>query len=159
MPRDPRKFFDEFVKPAYEAWKRDELAEWKAKALISNLDIMAETYFRYWEHSDPSKISDATSPRKYREHLVAHEAEDFGLIWDVHDAHKHITLGSTRPGGRQVTQSEQTQPQSLRWGTARWGDGRWGSPEELVITTDGGEKRSLSSVAQHVLEMWERLLQ
>ncbi|MHA1597780.1 MAG: hypothetical protein ACTSV1_03585 [Alphaproteobacteria bacterium] len=157
--RHPRSFFDEHVRPSFEDWLRDELCEWKAKATITNLDIMAETCFVYWQSTEPEKLADAGSPRQYREYLRRSECEDFGLVWDIHDAHKHVSLDSSRVGGREVKRSDQTEVSSLGWGEARWGRSRLGSPTELVVTTDNGAKVSLVVVGRNVFDMWNRLLE
>lgn len=34
---------------AYADWPADPLTEWKAKAAVSNADIMAERVFHYWQ--------------------------------------------------------------------------------------------------------------
>lgn len=156
--RSPRSFFDEIVEPSFRSWLADELCEWKAKAAVSNLDIMAATCFVFWNAVDPTKIRNSASERAYREHLVASECGDFGLVWDIHDAHKHIKLNSVRTGGRAVHRSDQTGVDSLGWDEARWDEGRWDSPDELVITMDSSEKRSVRIIAQNVFDMWERLL-
>lgn len=158
MSRHPQIFFDEHVKPPFEEWVADELSEWKAKATIANLDIMAETCFRYWQSNDATKVRSVNSPRQYREYLVQSECVDFGLVWDIHDAHKHIELTQDRSGGRKVKRSDQTGVESLGWGVARWDEGKWDGPPQLVVTTDSLEKRPLISVAKNVIDMWERLL-
>lgn len=158
MARHPRLFFDKFVKPPFEDWLTDELCNWKAKTTVANLDIMAETCFVFWKSTDASKLNNVTKARKFREFLVQSECEDFGLVWDIHDAHKHIELTVSRSGGREVNRSDQTDVMSLGWDEATWDEGRWDSPEELVVTTDSGSKRSLIAIAKNVIEMWERLL-
>ncbi|HEX3884073.1 MAG TPA: hypothetical protein VHW66_15550 [Stellaceae bacterium] len=90
----PRDFFEKIVKPSYQDWLSTPLAEHRAKAAASSADTMAERTFVYWKGRDRAQIAGATTPRQYRDHLRAHYA-DFGLVWDIHDGHKHFTLGRT----------------------------------------------------------------
>jgi hypothetical protein len=80
---------------------------------------------------------------------------DVRLLRDVADAFKHHRpdrLGAT------VRASSDVVPVSLGWGEARWGEGKWGSPEQVIITTNNGDKRALSSVLQNVFDAWMTLL-
>jgi hypothetical protein len=70
----------------------DPLTEWKAKAATSNADTMAERLFVYWDSKDQSQVAGAKIVRQYRTHLRENVCPDFGLVWDVHDGHKHMTL-------------------------------------------------------------------
>ena len=90
----PRTFFDTIVMPSSEAWASDPLETWKAKAAASNADTMAERVFRHWDKQGRGKILGATSARKYREHLKDNACADFGLVWDIHDGHKHYDAQS-----------------------------------------------------------------
>ena len=49
---NPRDFFENSVKPSYQAWLDDPLTEWKAKAATSNADTMAERICKYWNEKD-----------------------------------------------------------------------------------------------------------
>jgi hypothetical protein len=82
MP-NPRDFFENIVKPSYEAWLADHLREWKAKAATSNADTMAERIFVYWNNRDQTHVAGARHPREYRSHLRTNVCPDFGLVWDV----------------------------------------------------------------------------
>lgn len=158
MPiRHPRNFFDEFVMPSYAEWRSNELIEWKAKMAVGNLDTMAETCFVYWEEIDPKKIHNLNTARQYREFLSANECSDLGLVWDIHDTHKHIELDSTRSGGRKVTKANQTKKESLGW-DGPWDETKWDADPSLVVTKGDGGKRDLSAILKNVMEMWERLL-
>jgi hypothetical protein len=79
---------------------------------------------------------------------------DFGLVWDVHDGHKHATLN--RPN-RQVTNAGQTGVRHMTYGQV-YNEGVYGGGTEIVIRLDNGSKRELRLVMQNVMAMWEKLL-
>ncbi len=91
----PRIFFETMVRPPYDTWLADPLTEWKAKAAVANADTMAERTFHYWDTIDSTKIAGAQSARDYRDHLRA-RCPDFGLVWDIHDGHKHYKLNPNK---------------------------------------------------------------
>lgn len=118
---------------------------------------MAERVFRYWRGRDPAQIYGAGTPKEYREQLANRECQDFGLIWDVADAHKHIELN--RPS-RRITHSDQTKKALHVYGGPTYfgaKDAHFGG-SHLVVTLDDGTKRPLSGVLENVMDMWERLL-
>jgi hypothetical protein len=154
MP-NPRDFFENIVKPSYEAWLADHLREWKAKAATSNADTMAERIFVYWNNRDQTHVAGARNPREYRTHLRTNVCPDFGLVWDVHDGHKHATLN--RPN-RQVTNAGQTGVRHMTYGQVAYNEGVYGGGAEIVIGLDNGSRRELRLVMQNVMAMWEKLL-
>ncbi len=154
MP-SPRTFFDTILKPSYEAWMSDPLETWKAKAAISNADTMAERIFHHWNKNDQGKIAGAATARQYRDYLKNNVCSDFGLVWDIHDGHKHMTL-DRKP--RQVTTADQTGISTMGYGQGGYGEGLYGGGPQMVVTLDDGSKRALSAVAKNVMSMWEKLL-
>ena len=92
----------------------DPLSEWKAKAATSNADTLAERVFAYWSTRDRTQVAGATSASKYRSHLREKVCSDFGLVWDVHDGHKHVTIS------RATVRSVLPNKQALgKWGGAK----------------------------------------
>lgn len=152
---NPRHFFDNILKPSYEAWLSDPLSEWKAKAAVANADTMAERVFAHWHRLDPDQIAGAASASKYRSHLREQVCPEFGLVWDVHDGHKHVTLGRTN---RQVTTSDQTGVGRMGWGEGGFGEGLYGGGDQIVIQLDDGSRRPLSAVMLRVMKMWVEIL-
>jgi len=155
MPSHPVDFFTNFVKRAYDEWKASPLDEYRAKIAVQQADVMAERMWKYWRTRDPAKVSGAQSAQQYREHLTKNECPDFGLVWDAHDAHKHVELDRK---GRRVTSSDQTGTQSLGFGEGAFGEGPFSGGTQLVVTTDAGQERELSLILGNVTEMWQRLL-
>ena len=45
----PRIFYDEMVRPSYEAFVASPTVEWICKAAVSNADTMAERMFYFWQ--------------------------------------------------------------------------------------------------------------
>lgn len=152
----PRDFFETMVKPPYQAWLADPLTEWKAKAAVQAADILAERVFVFWHARDASKIHGASSVRKYREHLRDNVCPDFGLVWDIHDGHKHVEI--TRKG-RSVSTATQTGVGRLGFGQGRFGEGTFGGGDQMVVELDDGTKRAVSAVIANVMAMWETELQ
>ena len=130
MSNNPRDFFENIVKPSYDAWLADPLTEWKAKAPTSNADTMAERVFRYWNNKDLSQIAGARTPRQYRTHLRQNVCADFGLVWDVHDGYKHMTRNRDN---RQITNAWQTGVAKMGYGQGGCGEGVFGGGDQIVI--------------------------
>ncbi len=151
----PRQFFEDYVKPNYEAWRANQLDVRLAKNAVADANNMAARVFMHWEKNDPSKVYGVTSEGRYRAELTARECRDFGLVRDVAEAHKHVELDRAP---RQVTRSEQTTVGGMGYGEGGWSEGTYGGGPQLVITLDNGRKRALSAVLKDVIEMWARLL-
>jgi len=152
----PRDFFETILEPCYRAWLSDPLTEWKAKAAVSNADTMAERVFHYWKSRDTSQIAGATVPSKYRTYLRENVCSDFGLVWDIHDGHKHMVLSRSN---RQVTRSDQTGVRKMGYGQGRYGEGAYGGTAQIIVELNDGSTRALSTIMSNVMDMWVRLLQ
>jgi len=150
-----RKFFESHVLPNYKEWLASPLDERLAKNAVADANNMAARVFHYWRDSDPSKIYGATSEGKYRNELTARECQDFGLVRDVADAHKHFELD--RPN-RRLTRADQTARGGMGWGEGGFGEGVFGGGPQLVVKLDNGTNRPLSAIMKNVIEMWQRLL-
>lgn len=151
----PRKFFDQHVRPNYDEWLSEPLDERRAKNAVADVNNIAARVYHHWKDTDRAQVFNANSEGEYRNAIAARECEDFALVRDVADAHKHLSLD--RPS-RRVSRADQTGVGSLGWGQARWGEGVWGGGPQLVVTLDDGTKRPLTAIMQNVMEMWERLL-
>lgn len=116
---------------------------------------MAERVFHFWNGTDQSKLFGSKTPGEYRAALTSNTCDDFKLVQDIANAHKHFELTNSSP---RVRRSDQTAPGSLGWDVARWGEGRWCSPEQLVVQLDDGSKRPLEGIMGNVIAMWEALL-
>ena len=151
----PRNFFDQHVLPNYDEWLAQPLDERRARNAVAEANNMAARVYLHWKDTDRARVFDANSESEYRDALATCECEDFALVRDVADAHKHLTLDRR---SRRVSQASQTGVGSLGWGQARWGEGVWGGGPQLVVTLDDSTKRPLTAIMRNVMEMWERLL-
>ncbi len=133
----PRDFFETMAKPSYRDWRAEPLAQHRAKATVGYVNDMAE---RMFHHLGFEKVYRDRGPAQYRDAL-AEECPDFGLLRDIADGTKHFRLDRA---SRKISSAEQTGPES--------GD-------LLVATLDTGEQRSLISIVNNVMSMWERLLE
>jgi hypothetical protein len=149
---NPQEFFENIVKPSYQGRLLDPLIEWKAKAAVSNADTMAERVFVYWNTREQAQVAGAKSAYQYRVHLRERVCPDFGLVWDLHDGHKHMIVSR---GNRQVTSATQTGVAQIE---GEYGEGLLGGGDQIVIELDDRSKRALSGVMQNVMAMWNKLL-
>jgi hypothetical protein len=154
---NPRKFFEEFVLRAYQEYLVEPLDQYRIKVAIIQADTMAERVWDTFKDGDRSKIGDAGSARAYREFL-SKQCQDFHVIWDVHDGHKHVHLSRTN---RLVSSASQTG--IVRTGGAFQADAFVESfqvgKEEIVVVLDDGTQRSLAEALANVIGMWERVLE
>ncbi len=152
----PRDFLEKMVMPAYRDWRVQPLAEHRAKATVGFANDMAERMFLYLGlETDFGKRGIG----KYRIAL-AEAYPDFGLLRDIPDGTKHFRLN--RPN-RKISTAEQTGRGALIWDKCgdRWEEANytWEESGDLLMTTaDDGEQRSLISIVNNVMSMWERLL-
>jgi len=82
------------------------------------------------------------------------------LLRDIADGTKHFRLNR---GNRKISSAEQTGRGALTWDKLgdKFEDAAFTFEESgdfLITTTDSGEQRSLISIANSVMSMWERLL-
>lgn len=153
METEAHAFFRQHVLPAIQDWHADETAIHKAMLVATNLNHMADYYWKSFSH-EPHRVFGARSLNEFREKLQA-DCPAYALIRDVCDAHKHLTLDRST---KRVTNAGQTSTARLGWGESKWGDGRWGSPEEVVVTDDSGEKHHFIALVRRTEEKWKHLL-
>ncbi len=152
----PRDFFETMAKPSYRDWRAEPLAQHRAKATVGFVNDMAERMFHYLGLENDYG---ARGTGAYRDSL-AEECPDFGLLRDIADNTKHFRLNRAN---RRISSAEQTGRGALSWAKTgdNWEDAdyTWEESGDLLITTDdSGEQRSLISIVNNVMSMWERLL-
>ena len=153
---DPRDFFEKMVLPSYRDWLSEPLAEHRAKATVGFANDMAE---RMFYHLGLQKMFGSYGTGKYRDALTK-DCDDFGLLRDIADGTKHFHLDR---GNRRISRADQTGRGALQW--EDWGDHwedtdyNWEDTDRLIVVTlDNGEQRSLISIVNNVMGMWEWLL-
>ena len=148
---EPRKFFEQYVRPSYDDWMNNPLDIRLAKNAVSEANNMAERMF---------SRSGFGNPRSYRDHLSG-QCEEFSFVWDIADAHKHVELGR---GPRKITRDSQTNKIYQGYWPKGWfpkgwfPKGWWFEKEELVVVLDSGKRMPLLRILPKVIEMWEELL-
>ena len=159
---NPRYFFENHVRPNYQAYMDSPLEEHLAKNTVAELNNMADWMFIYSSNNNRKLLFGAKTRSEYRDHLTKNECQDFALVRDVADAHKHVEL--TR-SSRRLTRASQTNveipggmfPPSY-FAPSYWARGYWGPREQFIVTLDTAGKRPLSKIIENVVAMWERLL-
>lgn len=154
----PRKFFEEYVKPAYEEWEKDRLEMRLAMSVFQEANNVADYMYNYWKSRDPSKVYGTSSPGRYRDELARTECGAFGLLRDIAEGHKHVELSRD---SRKVTRADQKGKQTLGGGysSAPFSTVPYsGSHSYLIVVTDDGKEMALTEIIRPVMQMWERLL-
>ena len=151
----PRDFFETMAKPSYKDWRAEPLAQHRAKATFGYANDMAERMYHHLglEKSFPR-------PAQYRD-VLTEECPDFGLLRDIADGTKHFQLSREN---RQISGADQTGRGALTWDKVgdKFEDAAYTYEESgdlLITTTDSGQQRSLISIANNVMSMWESLLE
>jgi hypothetical protein len=106
----PSEIFASNIQPAFRHYAAAPNDERLANILAAAIDNHAEWSFQYYSQNDPSRLSGATTPIKFRQKVFS-ACPSLRMMWDLNDANKHRFL--TRPGvPRTVTSS--TAAYSLR---------------------------------------------
>jgi hypothetical protein len=151
----PREFLEEMVRPSVAAWRVDHLNARLAKQAANELNNMVDRMLYHWGQG-AAEVWNTSTPAEYRRKLVTDVCQDFQLVWDIADAHKHVELG--RPD-RAITCDDQTAPGTLGYGEGRYGEGLYGGVEQLVVRLDDGTRRAVSGPIENVLAMWDKIAQ
>lgn len=88
--------------------------------------------------------------------LTAVGAEDVHLVGDIADGFKHVHL--TRKSAH-IQGEASAKVKSMHYGRGAYGAGKFGGGPQMVITTDGGRERQLSSILLHVANGWLAILE
>ena len=154
----PRKFFDDFVKRSYEAWRAAPSDLLLASCAVHQANVMVERLVRHETRSESLSPDDFDTKVKARRKELAQANPDFALAVDIDDAHKHLEL---RNSDRAVTSSTQTAVEYVGGGWKGWGGvwgQSWGASPEIVVQLNNGTQRPLAVVLANVIEMWDRRL-
>lgn len=138
----PREFYNDVVIP--------NLAEFESKYddirlchnAVGAVDSLAAHIYFFLRSNQPNLVSGIFDDSGFRHHL-ANQHSDFGLLRDVAKALKHVELTRHTP---EVRTANQIAIGRLGFGEARFGEGRFGSPPQIVVTTNGGDKRVMETV-------------
>lgn len=144
-------FFKRYVEPAYAEWKENSGDIRLSNIFASELNNIAEHYWHTVHESDPDKVFHQKSVGKYRESLSQH-SPSHGLIRDVADSHKHLSLNRNSSS---LKSDEQVS-------VARIGDGQayglcYGGGETIKLELENGGTVYFYVVAMEVYEYWKRI--
>ena len=149
-----RQFLDEVAIPDYNDYVAD-LTNLRA-AMHAALSHFHLHEWVFEEHKDnPSSVFNCTNTETFKGYLISPICEDFGLIKDVANAHKHFLLTRGDPsitGAQDVTLSPPT-----GWGEGGYGEGPWGGSPAVVIDMGSGPSRDFFTALKNVHEMWTEL--
>ena len=165
----PRVFFNTILKPSFDRFVGEAKTEWLCKAAVANADTMAERMFWFWDFNakDETAPADAREQSRravygcvrvsgYRTYLASNVCADFQLVWDIHDAHKHVELNREN---RVVTRADQTGTVPMTWENLKlpWSraDFSWDDTDVIFVTRDNGEMATVTGVLRNVMAMWE----
>ncbi len=155
---NPKEFLEEFVRRPYKEFEAAPLEPFWAKTTIHGMNVMAERVWDALNKTNPARVGNAKSAGEYRRYLVASECPDFQLVWDVDDAHKHVSLGRASAAVSSASQSG-VRRRGGAVGSAAIGETAiGGTADEFVIVLNDGSERRVKDVLRNVMKMWDRLL-
>jgi hypothetical protein len=148
-------YFEKYLRPNFEEWSANPLDERRAMNAVLSLNQMADWFF-YENKSQPSRVANARKVREFREHLVKCECDDFQIIWDVADAHKHFMLDNKYA---KVKRAEDISIQKTSYFAEDYAAEEYSQDEDELVVNIDGDLRSVMSCAQNVYKMWECMLE
>ena len=169
QPTQPQEFWRDHVEPNC----RDYAATPESIRLAMNAAVslfhMADWVWKTYHKTDPGKVANTNSAPAYCDHLQDVECDDFELIRDVANAHKHLKLNA--PDKRTLASAGATVETTFAVGVVDlprpsklWPPTY--SPginprlyEAVIINRQDGTPRSYIEVLDNVAEMWLRLIE
>lgn len=148
------EFYEDRLLPEYTKWINDRVGQDKVRNVIAALDEMADWLYK----SIPGEKARAGSVSNYRD-LVTQVLPDYGLIRDIADGTKHMSLDRPK---RRVTHASQIK----ETGYCRFDEVRdvgalsdWGGLAEWGVTEDNGTWTPLAPVIEQMKAFWEKKLE
>jgi hypothetical protein len=118
------------------------------------LNNMADYYWDGFASAEPARLFGATNVKAFRAEL-AKQHEQWGLVRDVAEAHKHVKLTRTP---RAVTSAGQSLVAPTSWGQGGFGTGPFGGTPAVIVELDNGQRIHFSTAVKASMEFWESLL-
>src|SRR5208282_1562095 len=111
IAKSPRYFFDIHLMPNCTDWDAQPSDERRAMNAVMSANQMADWVFSYWQqHGDQNKLYDSTKPGEYRTKLVERECQNFALLRDIAECHKHFCI---HRNGRQLSSVGQVKVEDI----------------------------------------------
>lgn len=145
-------FFQNYVVPAYEEWRRDPSNIRLAKVLASELNNVAENYWQLNRITFATQIGSAPNAAKFRDYLT-NQLPEFGLVRDIADSHKHLFLDRR---SAQIRSDNDIVIESVGFGQA-YGL-RYGGGDIVAVKLDNGETAYFEVISEAVYQYWKALL-
>lgn len=160
----PRTFFVDFVLRSYEAFRTKPHGEYEAKMAVISANDMAERMLHGYSGTARVYGFKVGQEYEYRNALAQKECDDFALVRDVAEGHKHVKL-TRRSKTRRVSSATQTGAHATRFvnnaGEPVTFVNNAGDPvtfvSNVIVTLDDDSTRPLLPVVEAVVAMWDRL--
>jgi hypothetical protein len=150
MKTDAHEYFEIHVVPNLDAWMAQPTDIRLAMSATVALYHMADHFWHAYSASDPSRVFCTANSALFRSEL-AKQNEDFRVLRDVAEAHKHMELERS---SRVLTQANQTVVGATGFGEAGFGTGPFAGGPSVVVELDDGSKHHLSYLADQVKRFW-----
>lgn len=149
---------------SYEEFRAKPHGEYEAKMAVLNANDMAERMLHHYSGTARVYGFRIGEESAYRNALAARECDEFALVRDVAEGHKHFKL-TRRSDTRRVSSAGQTGSRAFNW------TNKAGEPfaffnnagdsvsfvTDVIVTLDDGSTRPLLPVVGVVVTMWDRL--
>jgi hypothetical protein len=164
MSTPPRKFFEDFVRRSFEEFRANPHDEYLAKTAVANANDMAERMLHHYAKTYRVYGLDVGEASKYRQMLADKECDEFGLVRDVAENHKHFRL-TRRANTRRVSSAAQTGSKSVKWKNNAGDEITFVNnageqvnfDTNVLVDLDDGSTRPLLPILEAVVAMWEKL--
>jgi len=129
----------------------EALVQRRSRSAAIELHQFADRVF----HEKPSWLPAPKAVQDVRDWLVTRlsglAAEDVPLVGDVADGYKHVVLErkSAHTNGEEAATIS-----TMGYGQGAYGAGKFGGCPQMIITTNDGRKRQLSSILLSVANSW-----
>lgn len=141
-------YFSTYIVPAYAEWKKQKENIRLAKILASELNNIAEHFWKLNHQASPNDVANTRNIQEFRDYLSAREPA-IGLVRDVADSHKHLYLD------RKSAKVKSTNDVSVK--NIGWGEGyglRCGGGPIIAVKLDGGSVEYFDVFAEKTYKYW-----
>lgn len=151
----PRAFFTDYACRSVHEFTLNPADEYHAKRAAQEVNNLAERFFTYWHPIDAHLVYSTPHVRAFRTHIRDHLCTEFGIVWDVAEAHKHVYLTRT---GRVVTSATQSRVQAFPGVLGGPLGGPFSPHDAVVVDLDDGRTVEFLMMVQQALTFWHRIM-
>lgn len=149
-----QQFLDSHVVPNHDSWLVHPTDLRFAMNAVVSLYHMTDHFWHKSSPSEPDRVFGIESPGQFRKELARRDNQ-YSLLRDVAEAHKHMQLDRST---RSIREARQTAVGSTGFGEAGYGTGPHGGGPSIDVELDDGTKQHLIYLAKTVCELWESML-